>query len=80
MGRRRKDAPKVEKVITSQVVAFADGPRKGDSITLSNPPPHWMKVAMPEWAVYELVSDQYRVRFIGELALAWRNPEKRSLF
>jgi hypothetical protein len=79
MGRRRNDAPKVEQVITKVDVRFADGPRQGDLITMGNPPPKWVKVAMPEWAVYELVSDQYRLKCSGQMALAWRNPEQRSI-
>jgi hypothetical protein len=29
--------------------------------------------------VYELVSDQYRLKCSGQMALAWRNPEQRSI-
>lgn len=79
MGRRKKNVTPDVKTVVVQMV-FADGPRRGDSIVVPSPPPQFMKVAMPEWAVYEAVGETYQCRVLGELALRWRNPVRPDLF
>lgn len=72
MARRKK--AKVDKVETTLVCTLLDGPRAGSKLQLPNPPPRYIKVAFPEWAVYEAEGLDYRVRFTGTAARAWRNP------
>lgn len=58
-----------------QKVIIKDGPRAGDELAFYDPP-RWLKLAMPEWAVYERVDGEYHVRFEGRAARAWRNPDR----
>jgi hypothetical protein len=60
-------------------MVFVDGPKAGQSILMPNPAPRYVKMAMPEWAVYERDGSSYRVIFEGLTARVWRNPE-RPLF
>jgi hypothetical protein len=61
-------------------MSFVDGPKQGDKLMMSNPPPRFVKSAMPEWAVYEtdFVTPTYRVVYEGITARAWRNPVRPS--
>lgn len=80
MGRRRKGEPKVEKEVTSVVVTFREGPRGGQEMKVSNPPPLYMKLAMPEWAVYRWTEGEYRLLLSGDAARYWRNPVRSEFF
>lgn len=59
-------------------MTFVDGPKQGEEIRMPNPPPRFLKVAMPEWAVYEVDGMTYRLLYDGITARAWRNPSRPS--
>lgn len=57
------------------VVEFMDGPKAGDKISVSaDAPPKMLKLGFPEWAVYEHRDGAYYVKFVGDMARAWRSP------
>lgn len=81
MGRKKKSESATQPLSERIIVAtFADGPKAGDRIQIANPPAKYMKVAYPEWAVYEWSGEEYRVILKGELALKWRNPVRPTFF
>lgn len=71
---RKKGKSTSDKPETTLVCTLLDGPRAGSKLQLPNPPPRYIKVAFPEWAVYEVEGRDYRLRFTGNAARAWRNP------
>lgn len=77
MGRRKKDdLPAEAKRPTFVEVALIQGPRDGERLRVSNPPPERLVLAEPEWAVYERVGTNFQ--YAGEGKYAYLNEKMRQ--
>jgi len=62
--QEQKDAEKRVKLCE-----FIGGPKDGEKITIVNPPPEKIRMAIPEWCTYEWDSRAKVYRYIGDIRL-----------